>query len=311
MFEQLKSISGEILSNPLTYLKTIEADPRRKKVKQDTKQWTGLWASSIIFAHIDIHHTIHAHQQYQSGSIQNSISFEFHSRVFKELFQIINQLINNLSTIQWKYILHVCLKLFTIHLQFLSMMKRDLSSDASMDHIDWTRFATADELQIWFNTLSDFVVTVEQDSSMEPIIAQQTSKAMIAILDQQTSSSIERLIIIRNSIMQSQSSIWTEQLFRALSTNIMLWNWIQLLIKEEYEQQPEVDRAALSVLKSMIEFYFNPSLDQRMRQCLQQLFDRFQQFLFMQLIKTDRLSSPLIVRYLNLCLCHVNEDFIK
>jgi len=93
---------------------------------------------------------------------------------------------------EWKFILHVCLKLFTIHLKFLSTMKKDLPSDASISHIDWTRFATTKDLQIWFDTLLNFVVRVEGDSSIEPILAQQACKAMLAIVDQQMPSSIDR-----------------------------------------------------------------------------------------------------------------------
>ncbi len=292
--------------NPLVFLQSIDADPEQKTVKVDKKHWTGSWVSSVIFAHIDIHHTLHAHEQYQLCSIDRSLSFEFHSRVFKQLFHLVDQLIQRPLTMQWKFILHVCLKLFTIHLKFLSTMKKDLPSDASISHIDWTRFATTKDLQIWFDTLLNFVVRVEGDSSIEPILAQQVCKAMLAIVDQQMPSSIEKLIFIDSSIREDRSALCTEQLLIELSSNAMLWNWIQLLLNEKHANCP-----AFSILFSMLDLYFEPSLEKRLRTSLQQLFDRFQQFLVMQLIKNDRTVVPLLLQYLARLFHHTNDDLIQ
>ncbi|CAF5003999.1 unnamed protein product, partial [Rotaria sp. Silwood1] len=126
------------------------------------KQFTGQFISVFIFTHIDFHNTINTNKQFNSGSIQSSMSFDFHSDTYKQLFDIIKQLTTEDLNINLIYILIICLRLFATHLKFLFVITTNLlltndnrikndriNQDINLNDLNISN----DDLQIWFDTL--------------------------------------------------------------------------------------------------------------------------------------------------------------
>ncbi|CAF0887015.1 unnamed protein product [Rotaria sordida] len=165
--------SNEICLSSLDYLKSIEAFPNEQLINLDDRHFSGQFISSIILAHIDIDNEFNSKKQFQSGSLDGSMSFEFHPDTFKQLFRIIEQLAATITQDSSTAVIHmltVCLRLFTTHLKFLCAVKSTLdkdlfgtndelrktiqtSSTESNTNIDLSKFATPDDLEKWFEVL--------------------------------------------------------------------------------------------------------------------------------------------------------------
>ncbi|CAF2026628.1 unnamed protein product, partial [Rotaria magnacalcarata] len=128
------------------YLKSIEAYPNTQLIKLNEKKFTGQFICSVLLVHIDLHNQIHAKSQFECSSMNGSFSFELESETFKYLYELIEQL----TTIQvpldanLEYVLNVCLRLFTTHLQFLI--------DANFD--DFHEFLNEHDIEKWFALIS-------------------------------------------------------------------------------------------------------------------------------------------------------------
>ncbi|CAF4403897.1 unnamed protein product, partial [Rotaria sordida] len=97
----------------------MEVFPSTQLISLNEKKFTGQFISSILLVHIDLHNQLHAKLQFERGSIDGSFSFEFEPETFKYLYEIIEQLIiiQLSSNHNLEYILIICLRLFTTHLE--------------------------------------------------------------------------------------------------------------------------------------------------------------------------------------------------
>ena len=202
------------------------------------------------------------------------MSFEFHPDTFKQLFHIIKQLTGDLN-VNLMYILIVCLRLFTTHLKYLFLITNNSFE------------LTDDELQTWFDTLL-ILACHENTKPEEFIISKEASKALIEILNKKVSSFSEKLSFIHKHIIENKHFVLIKELLIELNTNTTLLNWIDILS----DNKPE-DMEAVNILYSFIDFHFNPSneIKLKIKQHIQQILQRFQQFIFMRLSTTTACSS--------------------
>ncbi|CAF1134425.1 unnamed protein product [Adineta steineri] len=268
----------KFLWNPLTYLASIGAYPTTTMMIHDKKTFTGQWVAGAVMAHIDIHHILHAEKHYQSGKMDSSLFFDFHLETFRQLYHLIEQLSNNTETHvnnNLKFILNMCLRLFTTHLRYLSLLTSG----------DWIEYPTEEEWQTWFNTL----LSLTTNESENTICARQAAKAMICILEKQILSFSDRLIYMSQYILENRYPILTEEFSITLTHNTNIMAWIDYLC-DEHEEKNQI----WAILISLINLYDHSS------RSMQQILERFQQLLFVRLINGDTSIISVFIQYLSL-----------
>ncbi|CAF3460153.1 unnamed protein product, partial [Rotaria sp. Silwood2] len=117
------SITIKSASTALEYLKSIGAFPSTQLILLNKEKFTGQFLSSILLAYIDLHNHIQSKLYFESDSLDDLLSFEFHPNTFKQLFDLIERLmiIQSSSNTSLVYILGVCLRLLTTHLYFFKI----------------------------------------------------------------------------------------------------------------------------------------------------------------------------------------------
>ena len=236
--------TDEIIS--LDYLKSIELK---------TELFNGQFISSIILSHIDIQNQINSSTKQIKLS---SFSCEFHPNTFKYLFNIIQQLTtisNSNNTIN--HILNICLRLFTTHLQLLSDGNKS----------DLTTYINNDDLKQYFELLLK-------------LNSKEASKALIYIINIQTSTFADKLSIIHEYILENKYPILITEFLIELNKNEILLNWIETLCNEN---------TTLDILYSFIDLYFNMKDQEENKSQIHQILFSFQEILIIQL--TDQLEN--------------------
>ena len=243
------------------YLKSLGLFPNTQLLELNEQLFTGQLISSIILSYIDIENIINSPTKQLKLS---SISFDFHPDTFKHLFNIIEQLTINTTTI---HILIICLRLFTSHLQFLSYIKSD------DNQIKLNTYVTDIELKKWFELLLNLV---SNESTEQINICKEASKALIYVINIR-SSITERLSIYHQYIIQNKHSILIEQILLELNKNEILTNWIDFLCDENN------GFVTMDILHSFIGLYFNEEYQNKSE--IKQILLSFQQLF---IISIDR-----------------------
>ncbi|CAF1253616.1 unnamed protein product, partial [Rotaria sordida] len=305
----------DIRSNEtIDYLKMIGAFPNSRLIQLDEKEFTGPFVASVIMAHIDFYNGTHSIEQFKQGSIDSSISFEFHLDTFEQLFHIIEQLTitkpKDSNTIV-RHILTVCLRLFTTHLKFLCTaiptLDRDLfltsdewkkivqiSSIKSKYDIDLSRFLNDNKFNIWFDLLLKLISN--DNENLEQIrICQEASKAMIYMLDKKVSSFVEKLSFFHTSIIENKYPLLVEQIFLELKKSVTLLNWIEVLINDDNTNKSTDKTVASTILYSFVDVCLNSSnpIDPKHNDQIKQMLFMFQELLLIRLISPSRIETIL------------------
>ncbi|CAF0746684.1 unnamed protein product [Adineta ricciae] len=253
LIEIMKESSEEREFPSLDYLKTIHSYPNEQLLQINDNQFTGPFLSSIILSHLDIENTIHSPVEQCHLS---SISCEFHRKTFQDLFHIIEGLAELIRP-ELNQILTVCLRLFTMHLQILV----DHSNDRST-------YISETDLKVWFDLLFKL-------SSNEQIsISKEASKALIHVINLQTTSFIDKLSLFQQYISENKHRSLIEQLVIELNKTEILANWIESLCDETAKS------TALNILYWFIDRYFNDKENSN----TEALLISFQKILFYRLI---------------------------
>ncbi|CAF4787472.1 unnamed protein product, partial [Rotaria sp. Silwood1] len=245
------------------------------------------------------------------------MSFDFHPNTFKQLFDIIQQLtvipLEDLN-MNLTYILIICLRLFTKHLKFLFVLitnpfrnllftNDDIIKPVSINQdIDLNEFIHDNDLQTWFDTL--LILACRDDEKLEQItICRQASKALMQILNKKMSTFTEKLSFIHKYIIENKHLILINELVVELNKNTTLLCWIELLCNNKSE-----NITALNILYSFIDISFNSSneMESKMKQQIQQILQRFQQFLFIRLSSTSSLAN----KYITYILSNLNDKLV-
>ncbi|CAF4710126.1 unnamed protein product [Rotaria sp. Silwood1] len=227
----------------LEYLKSMEVFPSMQLISLNEKKFTGQFISSILLVHIDLHNQLYSKSQYERNSIDGSFSFEFEPETFKYLYEIIEQLIfiQSSSNHHLEYIVTVCLRLFTTHLKFL------MASNIENFH----DFLNENDIEKWFTLILKLVL---EDKSEER--KKEASKALIYLIDKQTSSFARTLAFIHTHIMENKHPILIEQLFDKLSKNVFIHQWIEVLCNDHHAEDKTI---AYTILHSFLDIVLKPS----------------------------------------------------
>ncbi|CAF4718237.1 unnamed protein product, partial [Rotaria sp. Silwood2] len=245
------------------------------------------------------------------------MSFEFHPNTFKQLFDIIQQLtvipLEDLN-MNLTYILIICLRLFTRHLKFLFILitnpfrdllftNNDIIKPVSINQdIDLNEFIHDNDLQTWFDTL--LIIACRDDEKLEQItICREALKALMQILNKKMSTFTEKLSFIYKYILENKHFILINELLIELNKNTTLLCWIELLCNNKSETI-----TALNILYSFIDISFNSSneMKPKVKQQIQQILQRFQQFLFIRLSSTSSLAN----KYITYILSNLNDKLV-
>ncbi|CAM4974073.1 unnamed protein product [Rotaria socialis] len=291
LLEQLHSIGGF----PNTRLKNMPA-----------KQFTGQFVSLFIFTHIDFHNRVNTNKQFNSGSTSSSMSFEFHPDTYKQLFDIIKKLTavpTKDFNINLNYILIICLRLFAVHLKFLFAITTNPSyrflltnnnrirNDDVNQEINVSDFNISnDDLQLWSDTLL-MLACREYEKSEQMITCSLASKCFIQILNGKVSSFTEKLSFIHQYIIENKHYILIRDFLTEFNTNTVLLTWIEVLCDNRLD-----NRIAFNILYLFLDIYFNPSNEMKPKilNLIQQIIQRFQRIVFMQLSSTYSLANKYI-----------------
>ncbi|CAF4751629.1 unnamed protein product [Rotaria sp. Silwood1] len=308
-FEQ--DIDDDTVANETTdYLKAIGVFPNSQLVQLNEKEFTGPFVASVVLAHIDFYNRIHSVEHLKYGSIDSSISFEFHPTTFEQLFHIIEQFIATKikgSNMIICHILTVCLRLFATHLKFLSIVSstldRDLlstnekyrktsriSSSKSKFDIDLTIFANDHQYQLWFDLLLKLICN-EDEILRQGQIRQEASKALMYIIDKRARSFTEKLSFFYAYIIENKYSLFVEQLFIELKKSILLLSWIEVLVNDDENNSEKM--TALAILYSFVDICSNPSndIDLPRKKQIRQILIMFQELLLTQLISPSQIEN--------------------
>ncbi|CAF3851773.1 unnamed protein product, partial [Rotaria sp. Silwood1] len=298
----------------IDYLKVIGAFPNSRLIRLNEKEFTGPFVASIILAHIDFYNEIHSIEQFKQGSIDSSISFEFHLDTFEQLFHIIEQLITTKltdSNIVIRHILTVCVRLFSTHLKFLctamSTIDKDLfsisdewkkviqpTSTKPNYHIDLSRFLNDNKFNLWFDLLLKLINN--NNENLEQItICREATKAIIYIIDKKVSSFVEKLSFFHTTIIENKYSLLAEQIFPELKKSVILLNWIEILINDDNSYKSAKKTVASRILYSFIDIYFNSlhHINPKHKDQIKQILLKFQELLLIRLISPSRIETIL------------------
>ncbi|CAF3581442.1 unnamed protein product [Rotaria sp. Silwood1] len=303
----------DITSNEtIDYLKIVGAFPNSRLIRLNEKEFTGPFVASVILSHIDFYNGTHSIEQFKQGSIDSSISFEFHMDTFEQLFHIIEQLTitkTKDSSIVIRHILTVCLRLFTTHLKFLCTvtptLDRDLvltsnewektvktSSNKPKCNIDLSRFTSDNKFKLWFDLLLKLICN--DNENLEQItICREASKALIYIIDKTVSSFIDKLSFFHTSVIENKYPLLIEQIFLELKKNIILLSWIEILINENTNKSEKT--VASTILFSFVDICLNSSnnIDPKHKEQIKQILFMFQELLLIRLISPSRIETIL------------------
>ncbi|CAF2236238.1 unnamed protein product [Rotaria magnacalcarata] len=226
------------------YLKSIEAYPNTQLIKLNEKKFTGQFICSVLLVHIDLHNQIHAKSQFECSSMNGSFSFELESETFKYLYELIEQLttIQVPSNANLEYVLNVCLRLFTTHLQFLI--------DANFD--DFHEFLNEHDIEKWFALISKLALDDKLEESKN-----EASKALTYLIEKQTLSFGKMLTFIHKHIIENKRPILIDQLLNKLNRPVFIYRWIEILCDNQDAQDSAL---AYIVLHSLIDMVLKPTL---------------------------------------------------
>ncbi|CAF4919026.1 unnamed protein product, partial [Rotaria sp. Silwood1] len=235
--EKALDIEQKLLA-AVEYLKLIEAYPNTQLITLNEKKFTGQFICLILLVHIDLHNQFHAKSKFERGSISGSFSFELEAETFKYLYEIIEQLTiveTSSDTNHLEYILNVCLRLFTTHLQFLIGANFDNFHD----------FLNENDIEKWFTLISKLAL----DDKLEER-KKEASQALTYLIEKQTLSFGEMLTFIYKHIIENRYPILIDQLLNKLNEQVFIYKWIEILCDNHHTQ----DRAlAYTVLHSFID----------------------------------------------------------
>ncbi|CAF4632699.1 unnamed protein product [Rotaria sp. Silwood1] len=305
MAKQVLAEKDEAISIGLDYLKSIGAYPNTQLLTIDKKLFTGQFISSIILAHIDFDNENYSMEQFNNGSVNSSFSFDFHPDTFKQLFQIIEQLTvktkleSNPTT---KFILTVCVRLFTTHLKFYHSLKSNINKDlfstndkwsqstlwnrfqSSSNDVNLTIFATEIDVQQWFELFFTMASNDDDNQFQSSVLCKEATQALIYLLDKTTSSFIEKLSFIHRHIFENKHHELVKKLWLELNRKVTLLSWIEVLCDEK---EHKMDKSTgFTILHSFIHAYLYPSNDfeKEQRLKIQELLLSFQKLLLSRII---------------------------
>ncbi|CAF2112743.1 unnamed protein product [Rotaria magnacalcarata] len=245
------------------YLKSIEAFPNAQLIKLSEKKFTGQFICSILLVHIDLHNQLHAKSQFERGSMNGSFSFELESETFKYLYEIIEQLTTVSSYANFGYILNVCLRLFTTHLQFLVAAKFD----------NFYEFLNERDIEKWFALLSKLAF----DDRLEER-QREASRALTYLIEKQASSFDKMLTFIHTHIIENKHPILIDQLLNKLNQQVFINKWIESLCNK---QESTLAYAVLHLFLDII--LKSTSIDTEKVHRLREIIIMFQELLLVHL----------------------------
>ncbi|CAF4618471.1 unnamed protein product, partial [Rotaria socialis] len=196
------------------YLKSIEAFPNTQLIQLNENKFTGQFICSILLVHIDLHNQLHAKSQFERDSMNGSFSFELESETFKYLYEIIEQLTAEPFDANFEYILNVCLRLFTTHLQFLVTANFD----------NFHEFLNEHDIEKWFVLLSKLAFDDKLQESQK-----EASQALTYLIEKQASSFDKMLTFIHTHIIENKHPILSDQLLEKLNQQVFINKWIEAL----------------------------------------------------------------------------------
>ncbi|CAF4876732.1 unnamed protein product, partial [Rotaria socialis] len=226
------------------YLKSIEAYPNTQLIKLNEKKFTGQFICSVLLVHIDLHNQIHAKSQFECSSMNGSFSFELEPETFKYLYELIEQLtaIQASSDANLEYILNVCLRLFTTHLQFLI--------DANFDNFH--EFLNEHDIENWFALISRLALDDKLEENKN-----EASRALAYLIEKQTLSFGKMLTFIHKHIIENKHPILIDQLLNKLNKPVFIYRWIEILCDNQDTQDSAL---AYIVLHSFIDIVLKSTL---------------------------------------------------
>ncbi|CAF3356499.1 unnamed protein product [Rotaria socialis] len=196
------------------YLKSIEAFPNTQLIQLNENKFTGQFICSILLVHIDLHNQLHAKSQFERDSMNGSFSFELESETFKYLYEIIEQLTAEPFDANFEYILNVCLRLFTTHLQFLVAANFD----------NFHEFLNEHDIEKWFVLLSKLAFDDKLQESQK-----EASQALTYLIEKQASSFDKMLTFIHTHIIENKHPILSDRLLEKLNQQVFINKWIEAL----------------------------------------------------------------------------------
>ncbi|CAF4720715.1 unnamed protein product, partial [Rotaria magnacalcarata] len=226
------------------YLKSIEAYPNTQLIKLNEKKFTGQFICSVLLVHIDLHNQVHAKSQFECSSMNGSFSFELEPETFKYLYELIEQLTTIQASLDanLEYVLNVCLRLFTTHLQFLI--------DANFDNFH--EFLNEHGIEKWFTLISRLALDDKLEESKN-----EASKALTYLIEKQTLSFGKMLTFIHKHIIENKRPILIDQLLNKLNRPVFIYRWIEILCDNQDAQDSAL---AYIVLHSLIDMVLKPTL---------------------------------------------------
>ncbi|CAF4092810.1 unnamed protein product, partial [Rotaria sordida] len=235
--EKALDIEQKLLA-AVEYLKLIEAYPDIQLITLNEKKFTGQFICSILLVHIDLHNQFHAKSKFEHGSMNGSFSFELETEIFKYLYEIIEQLtivVETSSDTNLGYILNVCLRLFTTHLQFLIGANFDNFHDLLNEN----------DIEKWFTLISKLAL----DDKLEER-KKEASHALIYLIEKQILSFGKMLTFIHKHIIENRHPILIDQLLNKLNQQVFIYKWIEMLCNDQDTQDRTL---AYTVLHSFID----------------------------------------------------------
>ncbi|CAF1116083.1 unnamed protein product [Rotaria sordida] len=235
--EKALDIEQKLLA-AVEYLKLIEAYPNIQLIKLNEKKFTGQFICSILLVHIDLHNQFHAKSKFEHGSMNGSFSFELEAETFKYLYEIIEQLtivVETSSDTNLGYILNVCLRLLTTHLQFLIGANFDNFHDLLNEN----------DIEKWFTLVSKLAF----DDKLEER-KKEASHALIYLIEKQILSFSKMLTFIHKHIIENRHPILIDQLLNKLNQQVFIYKWIEILCDDQDTQDRTL---AYIVLHSFID----------------------------------------------------------
>ena len=256
------------------YLTSTGTYPSSELTHLNEQSFTGQFLSSIILAHIDIEHQLDV-------SHSDPMTFAFHPLTFQQLFSIIERFSADATSSATKttnFILTVCLRLFKTHLQSLSTVDSKLDKDSNSP-IDVSRYATADQIQQWFTLLLQLASDEQADRSS---LCRDASQALLCVIHLQTSSFVDKLLLLHQYLVEHTRPILVEQCLIELKKNENLHQWVELLCHDEQK----ISSVATDVMDSLIDMYFQSaaSISEQQKPHLEEILLQFQQLVLCRLL---------------------------
>ena len=276
-------ITSDIEQKCLTavdYLKSIEAYPNTQLLTLNEKKFTGQFISSVILAHIDLHNQFNSKSKLEHGSTNGSFSFQLEPDTFKYLYEIIEQLtlVETILDTNLDYILNVCLRLFTTHLQVLI--------NANLEHFH--EYLNENDIEKWFTLMLKLAF---DDKSEER--KKEASQGLIYLIEKRLSFG-QMLTFIHKHIIENEHPILIDHLLNKLNEQIFIYKWIETLSDNQHTENITL---SLTVLHSFIDIVLKSTFDDKEQLArLHEIVIMFQELLLVYLNNqcidiTDELES--------------------